>query len=394
MLPPLAGHGETRRMLARGFGKGELPHSILFAGPPGAGKERLALWTAQLLVCDRPTAEGPCEECAPCRRTRQLEHPDVHWFFPLPRPEGAGGEKLGERLEELRGEELARRRAEPLRPAAFDRPPAHFLAQVQTLCRLAANRPSMARRKVFVVGDAELMVPQEASPEAANAFLKLLEEPPPDTHLLLTSSRPGALLPTVLSRVLELRVRLLASGEVESFLVSEAGVRPEEAAALARRAAGAPGAALALLAAGGAGALEEQRERTRAWVLSLADPRGSARHAAALALPSSGARGEFVELLDAFAGWLRDLMAICAGEPGAALHPESAAVARELTSRLALRPETLAASLLHVAQAREDTARNVNPQLALAQLLLLARRELLAGHAGCAEESRHVVAEA
>ena len=73
-------------------------------------------------------------------------------------------------------------------------------------------RPSVGSRKVFVVGDAEAMVPQESSPEAANAFLKLLEEPPADTTLILTSSNPGALLPTIKSRVLPIRLLRLSSG--------------------------------------------------------------------------------------------------------------------------------------------------------------------------------------
>ena len=93
----------------------------------------------------------------------------------------------------------------------------------------AVRTPSLARRKVFVVGDAERMVPQLANPEAANAFLKLLEEPPADTTIILTSSEPGALLPTIRSRVVSVRVPPLSEAAVRAFLA-----RPE-AASLARR---------------------------------------------------------------------------------------------------------------------------------------------------------------
>jgi DNA polymerase-3 subunit delta' len=62
------------------------------------------------------------------------------------------------------------------------------------------------------------MVPQESSPEAANAFLKLLVEPPSGTYLVLTAEQPGALLPTILSRVLPVRLLPLEAREVASFL--------------------------------------------------------------------------------------------------------------------------------------------------------------------------------
>src|SRR5690606_33586274 len=150
---------------------------------------------------------GPCGRCAPCRLVDRLEHPDVHWFFPLPRPDGASTpEKLRERLEEARWDELQLRREQPYRVPEHEKAPAYFLAGIRALQHLASMRPSVGARKVFVVGDAELMVPQESSQEAANAFLKLLEEPPPATTIVITSSQPGALLPTILSRVLSIRV--------------------------------------------------------------------------------------------------------------------------------------------------------------------------------------------
>ena len=76
-----------------------------------------------------------------------------------------------------------------------------FVATVRALVQFAAYSPSIAKRKVIVVGDAERMVPQEGADQAANAFLKLLEEPPADTTIILTSSEPGSLLPTIRSRV-------------------------------------------------------------------------------------------------------------------------------------------------------------------------------------------------
>src|SRR6185503_7927917 len=93
-----------------------------------------------------------------------------------------------------------------------------FITTTQALVQTATMAPAMGRRKVLVVGDAERMVAQEGSDQAANAFLKLLEEPPADTTVILTSSEPGALLPTIRSRVVAVRVGPLGDEEVLAFL--------------------------------------------------------------------------------------------------------------------------------------------------------------------------------
>ncbi len=247
----LRGHQQMRAALGRAVRDGargaRLPQSLLLHGPEGIGKERFGLWLAQLLVCETPRETEPCGECLGCRLTGRLEHPDVHWFFPLPRPEAAGPDRLREKLEEARAAELQARRADPFHLPAHDRAPAYFLAAIRTLQERAASRPAMGSRKVFVVGDAEAMVPQESSPEAANAFLKLLEEPPADTTLVLTSSTPGALLPTIRSRVLPVRLLPLSTEEVRDFLVRDRGVPQGEAEKVAVLARGAIGRALRLL---------------------------------------------------------------------------------------------------------------------------------------------------
>ena len=90
-----------------------------------------------------------------------------------------------------------------------------YVATVRAIVQAASVSPAMGKRKVFIVGDAEQMVPQEGSEQAANALLKLLEEPPANTFIILTSSEPGALLPTIRSRVVNIRVAPLPTRDVE-----------------------------------------------------------------------------------------------------------------------------------------------------------------------------------
>lgn len=369
-LPPLAGHGEARRAVGRSARTGRLPQSLLVHGPAGIGKERFGLWVAQLLVCtaEQPRDE-PCGSCGACRWTEQLQHPDVHWFFPLPRPEGASTpERLRAKLEEQRAAELQARRADPLYLPQYDKAPAYFLAAVQALQALASTRPASGRRKVFVVGDAEAMVPQESSPEAANAFLKLLEEPPADTVLVLTSSKPGALLPTIISRVLPVRLIPLGTPEVEEFLV-RAGVATDRASEIAALAEGAPGRAIRLLpTSDGPSTANARSERGQGLLAAALNKHPAARLQAAHAEAPSGGRGEFSETLDAFAASLRELLEVAATGDTAAAARDGAFLKRAVTQNQ-LHPLGIAAALDHVARARDLAAGNVNPQLILAVLL-------------------------
>jgi DNA polymerase-3 subunit delta' len=355
----VVGHEELQERLARAVEGGRLPASLLLRGPVGVGKQRLALWLGQLLLCEAGTA---CGRCRSCRLALRLEHPDLHWFFPLPRPRGASTpSKLREKLEDARLEELEERRARPLAVRDPEGATGIYLAAVQEMKSKASRRPAMGARTVFVVGDAEAMVPQASSPEAANAFLKLLEEPPEDAFILLTSSRPGALLPTIRSRTLELRVLPVPAADVERLLVERAGVAPERAASLARRAQGSPGRALRALS-DAAGASRQRAEELLGAALS---GDRAARWALAAALSPSGARGEFDDVLASTTELLRDLLAATLGRPDLGFDPEAvSSLAAEVPP-----PHALLEAIARVEEARDEAAGNVNPQAITAGLL-------------------------
>ncbi|HEX9292363.1 MAG TPA: hypothetical protein VF873_01640, partial [Gemmatimonadales bacterium] len=206
-LPPLVGHERIKTRLAGAHAAAKLPQALLFAGPRGAGKQRLALWLAQLIHCEAPRGsdpQEPCGECRPCRLVVSLQHPDVHWFVPIElskRGSGSGGTDADKQVElaaDALAEEMAARREQP-----FYGPPAglasHPVAAVRLLLKRLVLTPAMGKRKVFIVGDAERLIPQLGTEVAANALLKALEEPPADSVIILTATDARALLPTVLS---------------------------------------------------------------------------------------------------------------------------------------------------------------------------------------------------
>ncbi|MFW5950529.1 MAG: ATP-binding protein [Gemmatimonadota bacterium] len=363
------GHEDVRRDLARAVRRNALPGSILIHGPPGVGRQTLARWLARLLVCDAPAPESPCGACRACTLALDLQHPDVHWFFPLPRPKGASGpEKLGEALEQARFEALAERRGHSLYQPPTDEPVGLYLAQVRTIRKLGSTRPAMGRRQVFIIGDAEHLVPQEASEEAANALLKILEEPPPATTFILTAAEPEALLDTLRSRLLPVRLRPFPEDAIRRFLESQPGVDPGSARLAARLGRGSIGRALSFLPTDeGASAAEEIRTTARQWLEAALDRTPVRRYAAAHGQRPGGARGRFGDTLDFLALWLRDLAAVAAGAEAEVVDVDALDRLRALAGRV--RPEGIPAAIHRVEDARDDGRINANPQLTLATLL-------------------------
>ena len=318
------GQEDLLRRLAGAVAGRRLPQSLLVHGPEGVGKRSLALWIARALQCEAvETAEAPCEACRNCRMAARLEHPDIHVHFPMPRPKRAASRaKLREAIEAQRHERLALLREGLHARLDPDAVTGLYVAAVENIRDQASRRPSMARKSVFVIEDAERMVPQSASPEAANAFLKLLEEPPPFAYIVLTSGRPDALLPTIRSRTVPLRIAPLPTERVAAYVAEHLGVRDaDRARGVARRAGGAVYRARAL--ATPRGRRSGPRIRAVDGLLAAAlDGTPRARYRAASRFSARGARGELEPALEALRIRLRDMLCVAAGAADAALDPD------------------------------------------------------------------------
>lgn len=340
----LHGHEALRERLAAQMDRGALPASLLFHGPAGVGKQRLALWLAQRLVCESP--DRPCDVCQHCRYAVTLQHRDIHWMFPhasVPSGNDKDLDSLGE-IQDARVQERAEANGLYPRP---DGSAGIFRYDTRLLVHVASRSPALARRKVLIIGDAERMVSQAASQEAANAILKLLEEPPADTTLLLTSSEPGALLPTIRSRVVSVRVAPLPEATMRAALADPmiAAVVPNAPMnELLRLAAGAPGALI--------GAEDRAAAITRArQLLAAADAGPEQRLRAAFAAGSSKARGAFTDVLDALTVLVHDRIRAAAARGD---EPEARRAARVVPA---------------IEEAKRAAEGNANPQLVTAQLL-------------------------
>lgn len=352
-IPPLSGHFGPRQRLAAAVQNRGLPQVLLFEGAQGVGRQRLALWLAQLLFCEKRLAE-PCGTCRGCGRVAALAHPDLHWFVPIPRPKATDPDKAVDEAAETLGEVMAERRENPLYSAP-EGMASHTIASVRLLQRRAALKSVEGGPTVFIVGDAERLVPQESSPEAANALLKLLEEPPPKTWFVLTATDARRLLPTIRSRVVPLRLGRLTDNEVREFLGAHAGLKGAALEEAVKQAEGAIGAAL-----GGDAEGAEKAQRAAAAVIAAAAGGPAVWAERVLQQNPFSARGDFSAMLDALSGTLGDAVRATTGLTPR--QPLPAALERHRE------PARLLEALQAIDSAKEAAQGNVNPQLLLAEL--------------------------
>jgi DNA polymerase III subunit delta' len=207
------------RLTAR---RDRLPHALLFLGRHGTGKLAFARAFAGWLLCESPTQSGGCGQCASCRWIEQGGHPDLRLVEP---------EAIGDRLEYEDGGERRSTDRKPRRHIAVD--------QVRALANLMNVSAHRSGFKVVIIAPVESM-----NAHAANALLKTLEEPPPNTLFLLVSHRPRRILPTILSRCEQVSMPTPDQLTSEDWLVeqgikdpqvplAEAGFAPVRALALA-----------------------------------------------------------------------------------------------------------------------------------------------------------------
>ncbi|MEO8226634.1 MAG: hypothetical protein ABI637_04335 [Gemmatimonadota bacterium] len=352
-IPPITGHREARRRLAEAHGGGRLPQTLLFTGPAGVGKQRLALWVAQLIACERGGSE-PCNACRRCRLVTTLQHPDVHWLVPIPRPKAGDADKQVEEARETLAAVMEERRAHPLYGVP-DGMASHGVASVRVLQRAAGMTSVEGGRKVFIIGEAERLVPQESSPEAANALLKLLEEPPADSLFVLTAVDAQRLLPTIRSRAVPVRLGRLTDDEVRGFLVANV-TPPLSGDVLESRVRAGSGSIGAAVVAGEDTAKAQQAAQA---ILDAVLAGPGPRLERALRQNPWSARGEFTAVLDAVADTLGEAARASLGQR----------VRRPVPGSLIGRdPQALFRALDCVSDAREAAYGNVNPQLLIAVL--------------------------
>lgn len=255
---------------------------MLFTGIAGVGRQATALALAMACNCmekksgetpelqknrqhtgDRPSnlisSVEPCGSCRSCRKIQAGNHPDIIQIKPVG--------------------------------------PLINIAQVRDLCSMLAMKPYEASTRIAILHDAQSM-----NPSAGNALLKILEEPPERTVLVLIATQTQDLLSTIVSRCQQIRFNPISRAYLEKLLIDEHGLETTDARAMASMAGGSLTRAMAMLA--------EKWVFRRNWILGELNELSArpSSHILAFAERISAEKGKIPEILEIIKSWLRDLM--------------------------------------------------------------------------------------
>jgi DNA polymerase-3 subunit delta' len=350
-------------VLRRSLVEDQVGHAYLFYGPEGIGKRATALAYARALNCTDNAARAGGDFCGVCRSCRMITvgtHPDVR----LLTPETTGGKTVIP-IDAIR--------------TKVGESPSHPLP----LREDAHLKPLEGRYKVYVLDPANRPGLQE---DAGNALLLTVEEPPPHVVIILISSRPSAVLPTLVSRCRPVRFMLAPREEIVDALLATERVTPEQARAIAGMAAGRIGWALAaaenpqvlatrqallealdhLLPAGRPAALK-LAERLHQLALATAVPgEGDEENGKERSSTDRLVRQRLPELLDMVASVWRDLILGELEQPAMRINIDHAAMLDRHAGRISL--DALRDGLHTIMQTKRLIERNANIDLALERM--------------------------
>jgi len=314
-------YGQDRQIavLQRTIARGRIPHAYLFYGMKGIGKKTTAIALAKTLNCKDGKSDS-CDICAACRKIDHGNHADLF----LIRPEG-----IFIKIEEIR-----------------------------KLQNQAKYRPFEGKKRIFIIEDAERMnIP------AANALLKTLEEPGPSNILVLTTSRPYLLPPTITSRCQKIRFSPLRKDIIVAFLKERFALDEELSLTLASSSEGSIGRVLKMRD-------ESYITLKRDLIEKITSPDTERNLLQLLLLTRELGRDRNVirEKMDILKSWYRDVLVFKEMKDRANLiHPDCADLTKNFSERMA--GPNILKSIKTVERAYSAIEKNANKQLTLESMM-------------------------
>jgi DNA polymerase III subunit delta' len=330
----IIGQERAKEFLKGVLAGGKLPHAYLFTGISGVGKSTAALSLAMILNCRTSPGVDSCGICPACRQIMGGNAPD----FITIQPEGRSIK----------------------------------IEQIRELNRAIGFAPVSGRYRVFLIRQAETM-----TEEAANSFLKSLEEPPPGNLFILNATEPLDLLPTIVSRCQRVPFHPLSPQRITEALVQRMGLEEGKASVLAHLSEGSLGKATKM----GQGDFFRKREAWLSVLWKMYALSGIEAMEAVLESVKEGKTGDpeetaessTIDMLGVWKSWYRDLLVIkVEGSPRLLIHADLSRELKSFESRFTL--DQLLESFSLIEKGQRDLRRMRNKLLVAGKTALVLRR--------------------
>lgn len=222
----VVGQHSVVRLLMQAAASDRLPHGLLLKGDTGAGTLALAIALARTITCDKPITTGgygPCDTCHSCVQNHTLQHPNISIITALPAGKADTENDLPQDVVDELAHNIRELATDAYAPFNLTGATQIKIGQIREIKRQLSMSAMQSGRRVVIIHLVETM-----TVEAANAFLKALEEPQSNVLLILTSEAPERLLPTITSRCQQLSVPPIDDDDIVAALIAE-GVELQEA---------------------------------------------------------------------------------------------------------------------------------------------------------------------
>ena len=249
-MPEIIGQDKVLKMINAAIKTGKIGQAYLFHGPEGVGKLTTAFFFARAINCLTQDNElKPCERCKSCQKIKNFVHPDMLFYFPIPKfkafdnenSAGSGNSKSENEKWDLYQAYYKLKQKSPWQDYQFDKTVGIHIEQIRTIQKELLMMPYEGKYRICIMENFDLITIQ-----AANAFLKTLEEPPPNTIFILTVNNLNKLLPTILSRCILIEFFPLGIELIEKYLIDQRNCEQAKAKLFSRLASGSPKKALLL----------------------------------------------------------------------------------------------------------------------------------------------------
>lgn len=205
----ITGQQAAAQHLREAIDRDRLPHALLISGREGSGALPLALAAAQYILCEHRTPEGePCQQCPHCLQVQRLQHPDLHFAFPVVNRKGQSGDDSAVSLDYIaEWRDILLRRPDMtytdwVRFISDEGKNAQiYKAEASSIIRILSTKPFESDKRVMII-----WLPEKINETASNKLLKIIEEPYPRTFFLLVSNDPDRVLGTIQSRCQRLNI--------------------------------------------------------------------------------------------------------------------------------------------------------------------------------------------